>query len=123
MTPSRTDAQFIPILVAKALNHDKDSFLNILTGKGEIGTNTLKAAQGKYFTDKYPIPGYIKKNEDVVDTQIPGLLDNLKLEMLETRSVTGQVLDHRKTIENMLNKCKDDGVVPILHSVYGTATG
>ena len=58
MTPSGTDAQFIPIMVSKCLNAGKDKFLNILTGKGEIGSNSELAASGKFFSHDEPIPGY-----------------------------------------------------------------
>ena len=58
LTPSGTDAQFVPILVAKALNAGKENYLNILTGKGEIGSSTLRAASGKYFSKAEPNQGY-----------------------------------------------------------------
>jgi len=51
LTPSGADAQYIPILVSKALNaHKNEKFLNILTGKGEIGSTTVRAAAGKYLS-------------------------------------------------------------------------
>lgn len=50
LTPSGTDAQLIPILVAKCLNPGNDKLLNIVTGKGEIGSRPLLAAAGKFFS-------------------------------------------------------------------------
>jgi hypothetical protein len=58
ITPSRSDAQYIPLLIAKTLNRDKQNFLNIIPCNGEIGTSTPMAASGKYFSKYRPIEGY-----------------------------------------------------------------
>lgn len=49
----------IPILVAKCLNPGNDKLLNIVTGKGEIGSRPLLAAAGKFFSVRTPFPEYV----------------------------------------------------------------
>ena len=51
LTTSETDAQFIPLLITKALNRDKKEFLNIVTGNGEISKSILTAAGGKRISE------------------------------------------------------------------------
>lgn len=41
LTPSRYDAQYIPILIARALNQDKEKLVNIVSAKNELGECTI----------------------------------------------------------------------------------
>lgn len=52
LTPSRYDAQYIPILIARALNKDKEKLVNIITAKNELGDCTIHAAAGHYFCER-----------------------------------------------------------------------
>lgn len=126
LTPSGTDAQFIPILVTKALNEGRDNFLNIVTGKGEIGSAPLLAAAGKYFSKEEPNPGYCSTLGFgcFKGTPINGIHNGgLKLLALQSRDENGKIVDHSNDIEEALQKCKDESTIPILHSVYGSSTG
>jgi len=56
--------------------------LNILTGKGEIGSSTLRAAGGKYFSKAEPNPGYCSGISNVgcyPNTPIRGLWGGLEM--------------------------------------------
>ena len=90
-TPSGTDAQFIPILIARALNPKKEKILNIVTGKGEIGTGTIRAAKGTFISSKDPIPGYqsMLGFGGTPDTPIGGLHGGLTVLALEARDHSG----------------------------------
>jgi hypothetical protein len=56
LTPSGSDAEFIPLLVAKTLNPGS-SIENLLVYDTQIGYETLVAAGGMYFSEEVPIPG------------------------------------------------------------------
>ena len=57
LTPSGSDAEYIPLLIAKLFNKGKD-VLNIVTCNEEVGSGTLNAAGGRFFSALEPIPGY-----------------------------------------------------------------
>lgn len=99
LTPSRYDAQYIPILVARALNPDQEKLVNIITAKNELGDCTILAAGGKYFCDKLPFDGYQKSKPEV---PIAGLSLNVDVKALDTRAPNGDVINHNSTIESIL---------------------
>ena len=94
--------------------------MNIITAKNELGDCTIHAAAGHYFCEQQPFEGY---QESMPEEPIPGLSLNVEVKALDTRSPNGDVINHDKTIENILKQCDKDGSVPILHSIYGSATG
>lgn len=57
LTPSGSDAEYIPLLIAQLLNQDKN-IVNIVTCNEEVGSGTLDAAGGKFFSAVEPITGY-----------------------------------------------------------------
>ena len=60
LTPSRYDAQYIPILVAKALNKEKDHLVNIINSKNEYGDCMIQAAGGQMFCKQLPFLEFLK---------------------------------------------------------------
>ena len=52
--PSGSDAEYIPLLIAKLRNHGKQ-ILNIVTCNEEVGSGTLDAAGGKFFSPIEPL--------------------------------------------------------------------
>ena len=59
----------------------------------------------------------------IPDTPIGGIHGGLEVLALEARDHSGQVIDHSESIKYNLQLCKEDGFVPILHSVFGSSTG
>ena len=57
LTPSGSDAEYIPLLIAQLLNQDKN-IVNIVTCNEEVGSGTLDAAGGRFFSAVEPITGY-----------------------------------------------------------------
>lgn len=125
LTPSRSDAQFIPLLIAKILNRDQKKFLNILPCNGEIGTSTPLAAGGKYFSEYQPIEGYSEESglDCTIDAPIVGLAEGVEVLSLDARDKDGNVIDNKNQIEQAVKRCSDEGIVPILHSVFPSGTG
>jgi len=54
LMPSGSDAEYIPLLIAKYLNPGKD-VVSIVTCNEEVGSGTLDAAGGKLFSHVEPI--------------------------------------------------------------------
>jgi glutamate/tyrosine decarboxylase-like PLP-dependent enzyme len=52
--PSGTDAEYVPLLIARACAGNGRRVVNIVTGAGEIGTHSATAANGLYYTDIVP---------------------------------------------------------------------
>ena len=57
LSPSGSDAEYFALLIAKLLNPKKD-IINIVTCNEEVGSGTLAAAGGRFFSSVEPIPGY-----------------------------------------------------------------
>lgn len=57
LSPSGSDAEYFPLLIAKLLNPD-NNVVNIVTCNEEVGSGTLAAAGGKFFSHIEPITGY-----------------------------------------------------------------
>jgi len=70
ITPSGTDSEFIPLLIAEAYAGDDRSVTNIMTGAGEIGSNSAVAAAGKYFNSKTPFGSKVNKNGSLLKTKV-----------------------------------------------------
>jgi hypothetical protein len=90
LTPSGSDAEYIPLLVMKVLNPGKE-IVNIVTCNEEVGSGTLNASGGKFFSAIEPIPGYTnqpKKDGDSVE----GLSDNVKTITIPARRADGSVV-------------------------------
>ena len=113
LTPSETDAQYIPILVAKSLNNtDEDYFLNILTGKDEFGSSTLCAASGLFFSNAVPNPGYAICRDSFVLIRMWEGLEMISLN--NRREKDGLMVDQGEAINLAIDRCFRKGKIPIL---------
>jgi len=55
--PSGSDAEYIPLLIAQELNKGR-KVTNIVTCNEEVGSGTVAASGGRFFSDIEPIPGF-----------------------------------------------------------------
>ena len=125
LTPSGSDAEYIPLLIAKILNKGK-KVNNIVTCNEEVGSGTLDAAGGRFFSDLEPIPGFteayaqdgVQMSDDVF-----GLAENVTTFPIDARKVDGEVNDTMAQIKGIIKDCKKNREVPIVHSVFGSKTG
>lgn len=131
LMPSGSDAEYIPLLIAQLLNEGKD-ITNIVTCNEEVGSGTLEAAGGKFFSPIEPIPGYTlhmkggAKNKDPLlelGENVKTVAIGARTDLKDTREFPGSVIDPHDAIQETLNECKETGRVPIVHSVFGSKTG
>lgn len=98
---------------------------NIVTCNEEVGSGTLDASGGLFFSPVEPIPGYTSHMEGGADMHDPllGLADNVKTVAINARHPEGDVVDSDPQIKDTLEECSKQNEVPILHSVFGSKTG
>lgn len=103
LTPSGSDAEYIPLLIAQLLNKGK-KITNIVTCDQEVGSGTLDAAGGRFFSALEPIPGYTEvmpKMSDPVD----GLAQGVETIAIGARHKSGEVVDSNVQIADALDQC------------------
>lgn len=83
ITPSGSDAEYIPLLITQILNEDK-AILNIVTCNEEVGSGTLSAAGGRFFSDLEPLPGFTTTPVDM-DDPLEGLAEGVKTVAINAR--------------------------------------
>lgn len=124
LTPSGSDAEYVPLLLAQHFNPGK-AITNIVTCNEEVGSGTLDAAGGRFFSTLEPIPGYTAHMKGGVQMSdiVKGLGETTKTIAIGARKVSGEVVDSHGDVAEALEGCKRDGSVPVVHSVYGSKTG
>jgi len=121
LTPSGSDAEYFPLLFQRLLNPES-SILNLVACNEEVGSGTLNASGGKFFSPVEPILGYTngeKKDGDEVE----GLCSKVETLAIQARVPSGDVVALEEQIPGLLDKCRAEGKVPILHTVFGSKTG
>lgn len=105
LTPSGSDAEYIPLLIAKILNPGK-KVLNIVTCHEEVGSGTLDASKGQYFSTMEPIDGGLMWSNNIqmisMSDKIDDLADDVQVIPIYAREPNGEVLDAKPEIENAL---------------------
>lgn len=121
LCPSGSDAEYLPIAIARALQPETQKgkkIVNIVTQLKEIGAGTNIAAGGTYFSTHAPLYG---KVPDGV-TRLSGFgEDGLEEVSIPARERDGNVLDASKIASEIAAKESDS--YPILHGVFGGKTG
>ena len=96
MTPSGSDAEYIPLLIAKILNKDKN-VVNIVTCNEEVGSGTLDAAGGKFFSPVEPIPGYTD-GDKIMGSPVDGLSEDVETVAINAREPHGEVINAKEKV-------------------------
>ena len=124
LSPSGSDAEYFALLIVKLINPGK-KVVNIVTCNEEVGSGTLAAAGGRFFSPLEPFGGYHNHIEGgpKMDDPVHELADGVETVAINAREPSGDVVNPHSKIEETLKKCKEDGSVPIVHSVYGSKTG
>ena len=119
--PSGSDAEYLPIAIARALQPETQrgkKILNIVTQLKEVGAGTNIASGGAYFSTHAPLCGRVP---DGVTTLKGFEADGLKEVSFPARDRDGSVLDASTMSADIARKEKD--FYPILHGVFGGKTG
>jgi len=99
---------------------------NIITCDEEVGSGTVDAAGGRFFSPIDPIPGYtshMKMGGASMGDPVLGLAETARTFAIPAREASGDVVKSNPKVEELLEQCVKDGAVPILHSVFGSKTG
>ena len=121
LCPSGSDAEYIPVAIAKALAGKEVSNAQIKNGVtqfNEIGAGTAPAAIGKYFSTHAPLLG--KLDEEI--THLKGF-EELDGPVISARSRDGKVLDAAGEMKTFTEDSMEKGFYPIVHGVFGGKTG
>ena len=86
LTPSGSDAEYIPLLLAQHFNPGKP-ITNIVTCNEEVGSGTLDASGGRFFSTLEPIAGYTGHMEGGVKMSdiVNGLGETTKTVAIDAR--------------------------------------
>ena len=95
LMPSGSDAEYIPLVIAKLMNGMDKKITNIVTCNEEVGSGTLDASGGRFFSEVEPIPGYTAHMQDGAGMHDPllDLADNVETIAINAREVSGGVVN------------------------------
>lgn len=115
IAPSGSDAEYLPIAIAKALHPDK-KIVNGVTQLNEIGAGTAPASTGKFFSKYAPFLG------DHGLDYLEGF-DGIEGIVVDARNKDGSVVDAAQKMDEFAKEQIALGNYPIVHAVFGGKTG
>mmetsp|Transcript_20905 Transcript_20905/g.31162 ORF Transcript_20905/g.31162 Transcript_20905/m.31162 type:complete len:1174 (-) Transcript_20905:78-3599(-) len=118
LCPSGSDAEYIPIAIARALKGDDVHITNGITQLSEIGAGSAPAAVGKYFSTHVPLVGRLSGEREVLSG-----FENLGGITVSARDNEGNVVDAATEMDNFAEEAFARGAYPIIHGVFGGKTG
>lgn len=113
--PSGSDAEYIPVAIAKCL-HPTKNISNGISQLNEIGAGSAPASTGKYFSTHAPFLGE-NSNECLSG------FDDIDGIVVPARAADGSVIDSSQRMGEFLHQQLAAGNFPILHGVFGGKTG
>lgn len=117
LCPSGSDAEYIPIAIAKAIKGDA-KITNGVTQLREIGAGSAPASVGEYFSTHAPLLGRLSPNAKYLDG-----FDGIDGATISAREKDGNVVDATKKMDDFMSKALSTGAYPIIHGVFGGKTG
>lgn len=117
LCPSGSDAEYLPVAIARALHQDK-KIVNGVTQVNEIGAGSAPAAVGKLFSTHAPFLGEIGKGLEVLDG-----FDGIGGNLLNARDENGNLNDASVEMKKFQEEQIALGNFPIVHGVFGGKTG
>jgi Asparagine synthase len=116
LCPSGSDAEYIPLLIAKTL-HPNARITNGVTQLREVGAGTAPASVGKYFSTHAPLIGKISDMESLEGFEgIAGVT-------ISAREKNGDVVNASAEMNEFAQTALRTGHFPIVHGVFGGKTG
>jgi asparagine synthase (glutamine-hydrolysing) len=119
LCPSGSDAEYLPVVIAKAL-HPHRPIVNVVTQLKEVGAGTSAAAGGLYFSTHAPLLGRVPDGVE----RLAGF-DNVSTICIPARKKNGTALDSSRLAQEAADQAvrTTTGAFPILHGVFGGKTG
>ena len=118
LCPSGSDAEYIPIAIARALNPSVKTMVNIVTQLKEIGAGSSVASGGEYFSTHAPLTGRVPNGVDRLEG-----FHGLSEISIPARERDGSVLDASNMAEELALQAEKEGAYTIVHGVFGGKTG
>lgn len=99
--------------------------VNIVTCDSEVGSGTLDAAGGRYFSEVVPLPQSETATKDkLMSTPVEGLAASVECVAIPARCKTSSsIVDSSDPVQNIVDRCAREEAVPIVHCVHGSKTG
>ena len=117
LCPSGSDAEYLPVAIARALHQDK-KIVNGVTQVNEIGAGSAPAAVGNLFSTHAPFLGEISKGMEVLDG-----FDGVGGTLVNARDDNGALNDASIEMKKFQEEQIALGNFPIVHGVFGGKTG
>lgn len=126
LCPSGSDAEYIPIAIARALVPETGrsrKIVNIVTQLREVGAGTAPAAGGEFFSTHTPLSGALPSH--MVNGRLSGMDDSALLSHVDVpaRGRDGSVTDTDAAVADALSAAEEEGSYAIVHGVFGGKTG
>jgi asparagine synthase (glutamine-hydrolysing) len=117
LCPSGSDAEYIPIAIARAIKGETN-ITNGITQLREIGAGSAPASVGQYFSTHAPLVGRLAD-----DSKILAGFEGINGETISARGKDGSVIDAAQEMDKFAEAAFADGSYPIIHGVFGGKTG
>ena len=117
LCPSGSDAEYIPLAIARALK-PKTRIANGITQLKEIGAGSAPAAVGKYFSTHAPLVGQIPDEMEYLAG-----FKGVNGTVIAARGNRGEVIDASKEMKEFEDHALANELYPIVHGVFGGKTG
>ena len=130
LCPSGSDAEYIPIAIARAL-HPNKKIVSGITQLNEIGAGTAPASMGKYFSTYAPFLGRVRvpeddhdddDDDDDEDAYLEGY-DGIEGVVIHARDKDGTAIDASEEMNIFTQTQLALNNYPIVHGVFGGKTG
>lgn len=118
LCPSGSDAEYIPLAIAKTIRPDA-KIVNGVTQVKEIGAGSVPAAMGRFFSAFAPLVGGI---DDFSEKTLAGF-EGIEGEVFDAREGDGSVVEASRRMEEFLQSALKKDEYPIVHGVFGGKTG
>lgn len=115
--PSGSDAEYMPIAIAKAIKGDVP-ISNGVTQLKEIGAGSAPASVGKYFSTHAPLVGRLDD-----ETAYLSGFEDIDGVTISAREKDGRVINASEKMAEFVTKAVTEGRYPIVHGVFGGKTG
>lgn len=116
--PSGSDAEYMPLAIARAIKGDSIPISNGITQLREIGAGSAPASVGKYFSTHAPLMGRLPD-----ETGFLAGFEGVDGVTISAREKNGEVINAAKKMAEFANNAIANGVYPIVHGVFGGKTG
>ncbi len=96
--------------------------VNIITCDSEVGSGTFHAAGGRYFSTVVPIPDSGSRlSGPICGDEVEGLADGVETVAIPARAEQG-IVDASDPVQVVVDRCANEGAVPIVHCVVGSVS-